>query len=244
MTETRQSGSPNANLWIAPRVKTRVLVPDNELAKLEVLVPTRTYGKGQAVFRAGGEAIAFHLVLAGGVKVIVPGTTSGERIVAVNGPSDLFGTSACTSGREYRSEAVAIEHDTRVASVACEQFGEITRELPGMAVAVTTALAERVEALEAAVEWATLPSQVRLARTFLSLTRRFGVELEEGVLDFALDLKQSEIASLAATTRVSATRALGAWRELGIVEGTRGSYRVHVTKLTALADLLEQEHID
>ncbi len=70
----------------------------------------------------------------------------------------------------------------------------------------------------------TQPAPSRLASTLLDLARRFGREADDGWVEVDLDLRQEDLAALAGTSRVSATQALGAWRALGLVEGTRGRY--------------------
>jgi CRP-like cAMP-binding protein len=55
----------------------------------------------------------------------------------------------------------------------------------------------------------------------LHLTKRFGKQEN-------CDLNQYELASLVGTSRVSITQQLGMLRELDIVQGTRGRYRVRI----------------
>ncbi len=96
-----------------------------------------------------------------------------------------------------------------------------------------------MQVLEEEAEFASLPVQARLARTLRDLAERLGREVEPGVYDLELALRQDEIASLAGATRVSATQALSAWRSMGVVSGTRGAYRIDVNRLTTLMELLE-----
>ncbi len=200
---------------------------------------TRAFDRGDFVFRAGDSADGFYMVLAGRIKLVLPDPVRGERVVAVCGEGDLFGAAACGGAPVHRAEAVSVQEGTLVVSLSCAELQEATKGTPAVALLLTRALAARVQTLEEEAEFASLPVQARLARTLLSLARRLGQEVEPGVYDLELALRQDEIASLAGATRVSATQALSAWRDIGVVTGTRGSYRVDVARLESLLDLLE-----
>jgi CRP/FNR family transcriptional regulator, cyclic AMP receptor protein len=72
---------------------------------------------------------------------------------------------------------------------------------------------------------------LQIGRTILSLTKRFGDEAAEGWTLLDMPLSQEELASIAGTTRVSFTQNMRILRELDLVQGTRGSYRVRVNAL-------------
>lgn len=200
---------------------------------------TRSFNRGDSVFRSGDDADGFYMVLAGRVKLVLPDPTRGERVIAVCGEGDLFGAAACGGAPIHRAAAVSLQEGTLVVSLSCAELQEATKEVPSVALLLTRALAARVQVLEEEAEFASLPVQARLARTLLDLSRRLGHEVEPGVYDLELALRQDEIASLAGATRVSATQALSAWRSIGVVTGTRGAYRVDAARLETLMELLE-----
>ena len=204
---------------------------------------TRTFSRGDFVFRSGDDADGFYMVLAGRVKLVLPDPARGERVIAVCGEGDLFGAAACGGAPLHRAAAVSLQEGTLVVSLSCAELQEATKDTPSVALLLTRALAARVQVLEEEAEFASLPVQARLARTLLDLSRRLGHEVEPGVYDLELALRQDEIASLAGATRVSATQALSAWRSIGVVTGTRGSYRVDAARLEALMELLEDSAV-
>lgn len=239
---TQQGGLIRAGVWVAPESRFGARWHPGSADHLSAAVPLRSYNKGAFIYRQGDLADGFYVVLAGSVKIVAPGS---DRVLAVCGPDDVFGAETSTPGtqpRQHRSEAISVSSRTQVACVSDAQFREAARQDPELACVFANVLAQRVQVLEEEAERARLPAQARLARTLLSLAERFGTEHLPGLIDLELDLRQDDIASLAGAKRVSATRALSAWRELGLVRGTRGSYRINVRGLSELIELLEEEH--
>lgn len=182
-------------------------------------------------------------VLRGKVKLSVPATSMGERVIAVAGPGDLFGTSRCSGAPEHASQAVSLEDGTLVVHLSCAALGDAVRARPEVALALIRALSARIGQLEDQAEHARLPVQARLAHTLLSLARRLGREVTPDVFDLPLGLTQDELASLAGAGRIRVTQALSAWRTMGIVSGTRGTYQVDAARLGALLELLESDEL-
>lgn len=226
-------------IWVAPDSGVLTGDPSLDATFFDGRYLTRSFARGDFVFRTGDAADGFYLVLAGHVKIVLPDLIRGGRVVAVCSESDLFGATACGGAPIHPAEAISLQEGTLVVSLSCAELREASKNTPAVALLLARALAARVQVLEEAAEFASLPVQARLTRTVLELAKRLGSEVEPGVYNLELALRQDEIASLAGATRVSATQALSAWRSMGIMSGTRGSYRVNVERLTALMDLLE-----
>lgn len=231
---SRPVSSPG--VWVARDARWSDALGAADLAPLEALVPARTVARGAAVYRAGDLTEGLYLLCAGHVRIAEP----AGRTLAVAGPDDLFGTFAC--GGPQPTEAIALG-PAQVLFISCEVYEEALRRAPRLGVLVAKALAEQVRDLHEQLRRATRPAPSRLAATLLDLARRFGAPDAGGRLDLALDLRQDDLAALAGTSRVSATQALGAWRDLGLVTGTRGRYSVNAAGLEALVDVLEQERL-
>lgn len=244
LSPTKQAQSPSlrGGVWVAPkngRNRGGAIADVLDLEFFGGRYLTRTFSRGERIFRAGDDADGFYLVSAGRLKLALPDPVRGERVVAVCGEGDLFKAAACGGALIHRAEAVSLQDETLIVSLSCTELQEVTKDVPSVALLLTRALAARVQVLEEEAEFASLPVQARLARTLLDLARRLGDKTAPGIYDLELALRQDEIASLAGATRVSATQALTAWRSMGIVVGTRGSYRVDAVRLSALTELLE-----
>jgi CRP/FNR family transcriptional regulator, cyclic AMP receptor protein len=249
-SRTESSSQQRAGLWVVPDAQLDAFITPQEREQFAVIAPARTYDKGERLFRQGDICDGFFVVVAGRVKLSVPGSVGGERVLAFCGEGELFG---CVTGEGglHHSEAVAMADGTQVVAVTHTQYFRVAQQVPAVAVAITRVQAQRVQALEEQLERAQLPVQARLAHTLLDLTRRFGLNggddvagagtAGDGLVELLLDFHHDEFASLAGTTRVRATQALSAWRSMDLVRGTRGAYTVNVPGLQALLELLEAE---
>lgn len=224
-------------VWLSPNARWQDTLDARDLDALGDLVPPRALARGEHVYRAGEETEGLYLLSFGVVKIVTP---VDGRALAVAGPNDLFGTFACRVPQA--TEAVAVSN-ARVLFVSCDVYEEALVRSPRLGVLVAKALAEQVRALHGQLERATRPAPSRLASTLLDLARRFGRDADDGRVDLDVDVRQDDLAALAGTSRVSATQALGAWRALGLVEGTRGRYRVNTVGLSALLNVLEEERL-
>ncbi|ULH18313.1 Crp/Fnr family transcriptional regulator (plasmid) [Deinococcus sp. KNUC1210] len=239
--QNNSSFQNTGNLWMVPDSNLLNLLSPGDLAQLTAMVFTRSYHKGEAVFRKGEVSDAFYVLLSGRVKLAVPGAL-GERVLAFCGTGELFGC-VVGSGGHHPSEAVSLQDDTTVITVTHEQLHAVAQQIPAVAVAISQEQARRVLVLERQLERARLPVQARLAYVLLDLSQRFGQKLAGGLVELHLDFRHEEFASMADTTRVRATQALSAWRSMELVRGTRGAYQIHVPGLQALLELLEAEQL-
>lgn len=234
---------PSAEVWVVAETGWSDAITAEEMREMGAICPPRPYRKGERIYRPGDPPENLFIVLEGNVKLSMPGVVGRERVVAVCGPDDFFGESFLTGASARHSEAVCLSERTVVCPISRAQFMEVAHRVPGVAVAFAAVLAERVQILEAQLELMALPAQARLGRCLLLLAGRFGRETESGVTELFLDLTHEELASLAATTRVSATQAMSAWRAQGLVQGTRGEYRIDARGLNALIEELELSRI-
>lgn len=99
--------------------------------------------------------------------------------------------------------------------------------------------------LEDQLEWSGENVASRLVRVLLMLAERFGEPEGEGWTRLDLELKQEDLAALGGTTRVTVTQSLSELRDAGLVEGTRGHYRLRKDGLQLyLEQLQEAEEIE
>lgn len=199
--------------------------------------PERPYGRGDAVFRAGDPASEMHVIARGRVKVSVATPEGEERILALCGPDDFIGDAFVAEGAAYRAEAVALT-DVVTCPISRDQFLQMSLKAPGFVLGVCEILSGHLFDCRAQLASGFDPVMVRVAKVLLGVAERFGEADDEGWVTVASSLKHEEIASMVSATRVSVTMAMGELRERGLVEGSRGTYRVHAAALASLADSL------
>lgn len=201
------------------------------------ICPDKTFRKGQAIFFAGDPATDLHVIAEGQVKLVTPTASGNERILAICGPFDFIGEAFLHDSDQYRVDAIALT-EVVTCPMSRTQFLQVAAEAPTFALSFSEILADHLfdcrEQLGAAYD----PVKVRLVKILLNQTRRFGRRLDdEGWHELTTELKHEEIASLISATRVSVSMAFAELRDEGLVEGTRGQYRLHVPALESLAEL-------
>lgn len=199
--------------------------------------PERPYGRGDAVFRAGDPAREMHVIAKGRVKVTVATPEGEERILAICGPDDFIGDAFVAQDAAYRAEAVALT-DVVTCPISRDQFLQMSLKAPGFVLGVCEILSGHLFDCRAQLASGYDPVLVRVAKVLLDLAARFGEPEGDGWVTVASSLKHEEIASMVSATRVSVTMAMGELRERGLVEGSRGTYRLHVPALTSMTDSL------
>ncbi len=206
-----------------------------ERTMLERICPPRKFKKGQAIYRYQDRADDLYIVLDGKVKITVPTADGGERILSVLGPGDFFGESFLSGLERHTSDAVALTDPVVASPVCLDKVLELSQKAPNIPLALARVLANRVRELETQLEATTAPVTARVGGALLAFAERFG-ESESGRTNLKLDLTHEELAAFVGSTRVTVTNALGELRDLGLVEGTRGTYEIDIPALRNYVD--------
>jgi CRP/FNR family transcriptional regulator, cyclic AMP receptor protein len=206
-----------------------------ERTMLERICPPRKFKKGQAIYRYQDRADDLYIVLDGKVKITVPTADGGERILSVLGPGDFFGESFLSGLERHTSDAVALTDPVVASPVCLDKVLELSQKAPNIPLALARVLANRVRELETQLEATTAPVTARVGGALLAFAERFG-ESEAGRTNLKLDLTHEELAAFVGSTRVTVTNALGELRDLGLVEGTRGTYEIDIPALRDYVD--------
>lgn len=217
---------------IVPNQQLMQLLTPDEKEQLQRVCPPRPFRKGEAIYRYGDRANDLYIVLEGKVKISVPTPDGGERILSVLGTEDFFGESFLSGLERHTSDAVALTDRVVACPVCMDKFLVLAARVPNVALALARVMAGRIRELEAQLEATTAPVSARVGEALLAYARRFG-EPGGTLTHLKLDLTHEELASFVGSTRVTVTNALGELRDLGLVEGTRGSYDLDVPSLEA-----------
>ncbi len=197
------------------------------------ICPEKTYGRGDAIFRSGDAATSLHVIAKGKVK-LVTGTPKGqERILAICGPDDFIGEAFLQDASVYRVDAVALA-PTVTCPMSRDQFLELSLRAPTFVLSFAEILASQLFHCRDQLSSAYEAVEQRLVRVLLEQTERFGCHLQDGWYELHTELRHDELASIICATRVSVSMAFADLRERGLIEGSRGVYRMYMMGLREL----------
>src|SRR2546427_84138 len=178
-------------------------LPESELAELAERVRTKSFKRGEMIFRKDDPGTHLYMVLEGGVKIALPGEFGQEALVAIMRPGEFFGELALFDRSPRSASATALE-DTRAALLAGDDFLAYLESHPASFRVVLETLARTIRRLSDRVEdliFLDVPS--RVAKYLLDLVRSSGDGTNE------LTLTQDELAAFIGASRVSVNRVLG-----------------------------------
>ena len=205
-------------------------VSDEDMALFMQVCPHKGYRKGSTIFFAGDPATDLHVVEVGQIKLVTPTPTGGERILAILGPNDIFGEAFLSENAYYRVDAVALT-DAATCPVSRSQFKQMSERAPSFALTFAEILAQHLFDCRDQLSSSYAPVKARVSRALLSQAERFGEPLTDGWMKLSTQLKHEELASMITATRVSVSMAISELRDEGVLEGTRGEYRLNAEVL-------------
>lgn len=205
-----------------------------DMAVFRRVCPDRRYARGERIFHAGDPATDLHLVAQGQVKLVRPLANGNEHIAALCGPGDFIGESFLLEAARYRVDALALT-EVVTCPVDRSQFLQLTLQAPALILAFAQVLAGHLGACREQLSASYAPVKARVLRVLWEQAERFGRPGEDGWLELSTQLKHEELAAMVTATRVSVSMAMAELREEGLLEGTRGEYRLNVGALQQAA---------
>jgi len=187
-------------------------LPEAELTVLAERMRTRSFKRGESLFRKDDPGTHLYVILDGAVKIALPGEFGQEALVAIMRTGDHFGELALFDGSPRSASATALE-DTRSALLARDDFLGFLETHPASVRVVLDALAKTIRRLSDRVEdliFLDVPS--RVAKYLLDLGQADGDQKLE------LTLTQDELAAFIGASRVSVNRVLGDLERREIIE--------------------------
>src|SRR5256884_8700161 len=178
-------------------------LPEAELAELGERVRTKSFRRGETIFRKDDPGTHLYMVLDGAVKIALPGEFGQEALVAIMRPGEFFGELALFDRSPRSASATALE-ETRAALLAGDDFLAFLESHPASVRVVLEALARTIRRLSDRVEdliFLGVPSLA--AKYLLDLARSQGGDGNE------LPLTQDELAAFIGASRVLVNRVLG-----------------------------------
>jgi CRP/FNR family cyclic AMP-dependent transcriptional regulator len=190
---------------------------DSELEAVADRLGKRTFGRGVILFHKGSPGETLYIIESGKVRIFILSESGQEMSVRVCGTGEVFGELSMLDGLPRSAGAVAAE-ETHVLTLQREDFWELFDIYPRLAPAIIATLTARVRyTTRYAENLAFLDVQGRVAHRLLELAEQYGVPTPDGV-EIALQLTQSDLASLVGATRERVNKVLGAFRDQGWIQ--------------------------
>ncbi len=164
--------------------------------------------KGDTVFSQGEPGDSLYIVLEGKVKMGRRAPDGRESLLAVLGPSDMFGELTVFDPGPRTATAVAVT-DVRLARMWQSSLRPWMAERPQIAEQLLRVLARRLRRTNDALAdliFTDVPG--RVAKTLLNMAHRFGSRDGDGSWRVTHDLTQEELAQLVGASRETVNKAL------------------------------------
>lgn len=164
--------------------------------------------RGDIVFSEGEQGDSLYIVLSGKVKIARHAPDGRENMLAIMGPSDMFGELSIFDPGPRTATAIAVT-DARLARLSHTDLRPWTSERPKIAEQLLRVLARRLRRTNDALAdmiFTDVPG--RVAKNLLQMAQRFGTRQPDGSCRVTHDLTQEELAQLVGASRETVNKAL------------------------------------
>lgn len=217
MTDGRDDPVTRAAIFhgLAPTVVSRVLAAAEPVA----------FPRGHTILREGDAGDLLYVIGVGHVKVQCGGATGRRTLIALLGPSDVFGELAVLDPGP-RSATVRAHTDVRASAIRRAALEAAMYAHPELAERLSCLLAQRIRRTAAKVS-ETVDNDIvgRVAATLLELARVMG-RPEAGVVVVDHGLTQEELSQLVGSRRESVNQALKALARRGWIVSAAGTVTI------------------
>lgn len=192
--------------------------------------------KGEVLFTRGAPGESCFLVRRGVIKVSIGSSRGEQRILTLHGRGAIVGELSMIDGLPRAVTAQAMS-ECHLAALSRASFFACMSRHPEMASSVISILAGRLRRAGEESAWAgLLPARARVARALLRVADVMGQEAGVGRIAIDRIITHADIAAMAGVSREEASRAFGAWKRTGAVNGgARTTFVVDVDALQAAA---------
>jgi CRP-like cAMP-binding protein len=205
---------------------------NKEVEDLSKMVKSRSYTKGDFIFREGEVSEALVVVHRGTIKVSKFSEEGKEQIIRILFPGDFFGQYAILDNKKHYADAEVLE-ETTVCFIHKKDLKVILERNPTMAMNFMMALSEL---LQEADEWIGTISLLEVERRLAKALILF-YDKDQGEDYFELPVPKKDFASLIGATPETLSRKLVQLQSQQVLEldGRRGIRLLDLEKLKEIA---------
>lgn len=180
--------------------------------KMEIveIASSRSYKKGEMVYRAGDEGGTLFVLYTGRVKLFRLNASGKEQVLRLIEPGEFMGELSLFSSLPLSDNAIALKTST-MCVLEGKRLKGIMEKYPSIAFKVMDELSRRLEQAENRIEDISLSSvNKRIASALL--------ELSDGRKEILLPMTKGDLASQLGMTQETLSRKLSALQEEGLIQ--------------------------
>jgi CRP/FNR family transcriptional regulator len=183
---------------------------------------TRSVAKGECIVAENERVKGLYVVLEGRVKLSKTSVEGREQTLFIFEAGEPFCMSAAMEGEGFPADAVALT-DGKVLMLSCEDFADLARRMPDLAVRMLAVLSGRLnQAMRLIGTLARKDMSGRLAVYLLSIT----TQDEDGTAIAVPPLTQRELAKLLSTTPETLSRTITSLTQRGLINHREQGFSV------------------
>lgn len=191
------------------------MLNEETLEQIASIVAERLYKKNMIIFFEGEPGEAVYFVIKGKVKIYKTNADGKEQIIHIMQSGDVFAESVLFTGLAYPASAEVIE-DSTIGVLRCDDLENLIKKNGNLAVAIINFMGRRLQFVSGQIKNLGLRDAMgRVVDVIINMAER-GRETPAGIrVEFRIP--RQEFASMAGTTRETATRALSALQREGSI---------------------------
>lgn len=185
-------------------------------AALEESLSSVTLRRGEVLFNEGADGDQLYIVLEGKMKLGRHSPDGRENLLAILGPSSMFGELSFFDPGPRSATATAVTN-ANLKALSHHALAPVLSEHPQVAMALLNQVAARLRRTNEVVGdlvFSDVPG--RVSKALLDLSARFGREADDGI-HVNHDLTQEELAQLVGASRETVNKALADFASRGWV---------------------------
>ena len=187
---------------------------DEQAAELRASMTETTLARGESLFHEGDPGDRLYVIVDGKVKLHRASADGRENMLQVVGPGEMIGELALFDPGPRSATATALT-EVKLLGLGHGDLQPWLSARPEVAMALLRAISRRLRRTNDVMSdlvFADVPG--RVAKALLDLSRRFGVQSEEGI-HVVHDLTQEELAQLVGASRETVNKALADFAQRG-----------------------------
>ena len=201
---------------------------NEEKMELVEIAASRSFEKGEAIYRAGDEGGTLFVLYTGRVKIFRLKAVGKEQVLRLVEPGEFMGELSLFSSLPLTDYAVALEKTT-MCVLEGKRLKELMAKYSSIAFKVMDELSRRLEQAENRIEDISLSSVTKRVSNAL-------LEMSQDNQEITLPMTKGDLASQLGMTQETLSRKLAALQEEGLIQ-LKGHRKILIKDKTGLEEI-------